>query len=83
MRTVDLPQVAWWLGDLNILLMAEIRRLPVEVGSFSNFFLRISYISGGWLGFQPSTVRQQNGGGVKKENTPDVKIVFVELLVGE
>ena len=63
MRTVNLHQAAWWLGDLNILLMAEIRRLPVEVGSFSNF-LRISYyISGGWLGVQPSTVRQQNGGG--------------------
>ena len=43
-----------------ILLMAEIRRAPVEVGSLSLFYpiiFRVLYIPGGFLaGFQPSTV---------------------------
>ena len=38
-----------------ILLMAEIRRLPVEVGSFSHYLQGFSTIPGG-AGFQPSTV---------------------------
>ena len=44
-----LAQVGW-------LLMAEIRRSPVEVGSFSHYLQGLEYIPGGWLGFQPSTV---------------------------
>ena len=39
-----------------ILLMAEILRSPVELGSLSHYLLRVLYIPGGCLGFQPSTV---------------------------
>ena len=38
-----------------ILLMAEIRRSPVEVGSLSHYLWGFSTIPGGCLGFQPST----------------------------
>ena len=36
--------------------MAEIRRLPVDVGSLSHYLQGFSTIPGGCLGFQPSTV---------------------------
>ena len=36
--------------------MAEIRRLPVEVGSLSHYLRPVLYIPGGCYGFLPSTV---------------------------
>ncbi len=44
-----------------ILLMAEIRRSPVEVGSLSHYLQGFSTIPGGCLGFQPSTVSVPQG----------------------
>ena len=45
------------LVALNLLLlMAEILQAPVEVGSLNPNIYRVSYIPGGCLGFQPSTV---------------------------
>ena len=44
-----------------ILLMAEIRRLPVDNVVYPIIY-RVLYIPGGCLGFQPSTVPFQSGG---------------------
>ena len=48
------------LPETNILLMAEIRRSPVEVGSLSHYLQRVLYIPGG-AGILPSTVVPENG----------------------
>ena len=47
---VILPEIFW----VGVLLMAEIRRAPVEVGSLSTIIYSVSHPGG--AGFQPSTV---------------------------
>ena len=66
-----------------LLLMAEILRSPVEVGSFSHYLQGFSTIPGG-AGFQPSTV----GGGFKQffiyitiwENDPIFSVIFFKRV---
>ena len=49
-------KVAFVLGGMMILLMAEIRRSPVEVGSWNPIIHQVLCIPGGCLGFRPATV---------------------------
>ena len=42
-----------------VLLMAEILRSPVEVGSLSHYFQGLIHPNGGCLGFLPSTVAKK------------------------
>ncbi len=52
------------LPETNILLMATrnpVINSPVEVGSENPIIFMVSYIPGGCLRFQPSTVAPENG----------------------
>ena len=59
--TFKVPKITWSSNHQQILdhccwWQREIRRSPVEVGRLAHYLRRVSYIPGGCLGFQPSTV---------------------------
>ena len=69
-----------------VLLMAEIRRSPVEVGSLSQYFEKVLYIPGGFLaGFLPSTVARGVYIEKPRRNTlaksSDNSVIMVMLMI--